>query len=48
MSRIGKQPILLPKEVKCTVGKDAKVIITGPKGVLNQFIHSAITVVVEG
>ncbi len=34
MSRIGKQPILIPAEVK-TEFKDGKVTVTGPKGELS-------------
>jgi large subunit ribosomal protein L6 len=47
MSRIGKQPIQLPKgvEVKLT---GTKVSVKGPKGQLERSLHSSIGVAVEG
>lgn len=46
MSRIGKQPIPLPKGVTVTV-KDGVVSVKGPKGELSQSIHPQIQVAVE-
>ena len=43
MSRIGKMPIQLPKEVTVSVDADL-VTIKGPKGVLNQRLNSGVTV----
>jgi len=38
MSRIGKQPILIPDEVDVTIN-DLSVLVKGPKGSLNINIH---------
>ena len=38
MSRIGKQPIVLPSGVTATVGKDNVLTVKGPKGELKQAI----------
>jgi len=38
MSRIGKQPIALPKGVTVTVGSDNVLTVKGPKGELKQTI----------
>ena len=46
MSRIGKIPILLPKEVKVEI-KGQLVLIKGPKGENKQLIHNRITPLVE-
>jgi large subunit ribosomal protein L6 len=47
MSRIGKQPILVPSGVTITV--DSKeVTVTGPKGTLTQFMLPNLTVQQEG
>jgi len=46
MSRIGKQPITLPKGVKIDVG-DGVVGVTGPKGTLSQTINPDMTVAIE-
>ena len=40
MSRIGKQPIILPAGVTCTVAKDNTITVKGPKGQLTQAIDS--------
>ena len=41
MSRIGKKPILLPKEVKVTY-QDSILTVKGPKGTLTRTIHHAV------
>jgi len=40
MSRVGKQPITIPKGVEITVGKDNLVTVKGPKGQLSEKINS--------
>ena len=47
MSRIGKKPILLPKEVEFNVS-NSLVLVKGPKGELKKEINPAIKVSVEG
>ena len=47
MSRIGKQPVTLPKGVSVNVGKDNIVTVKGPKGELKQTIDRDITVEVK-
>jgi large subunit ribosomal protein L6 len=47
MSRIGKQPVHLPKGVTVTVGKDNVVAVKGPKGELKQAIDRDITVEIK-
>ena len=44
MSRIGKQPVILPKGVTITVGNDNVVTVKGPKGELKQAIDRDIKV----
>jgi large subunit ribosomal protein L6 len=39
MSRIGRQPIEIPGGVDVTVGEDALVTVTGPRGTLSQRVH---------
>lgn len=46
MSRIGKQPIPLPKGVEVTIDGNA-VAVKGPKGVLKREFSSKMTIVVE-
>lgn len=49
MSRIGKQPVTLPKGVTVTIGKDNVIAVKGPKGELKQAIDRDIKVdVAEG
>ncbi len=48
MSRIGRQPIVLPAGVTVTVGEDNIVTVKGPKGTLTEKISPVITVKVEG
>jgi large subunit ribosomal protein L6 len=47
MSRIGKQPVTLPKGVTVTVGGDNLLIVKGPKGELKQAIDRDIIVEVN-
>jgi large subunit ribosomal protein L6 len=47
MSRIGKQPVVVPAGVTVTVGKDNIVSVKGPKGELKQTIDRDITVEVK-
>lgn len=48
MSRIGKNPIAIPKNVTVQVDKGNSVTITGPKGSLTEKIHPALEIVQEG
>jgi large subunit ribosomal protein L6 len=47
MSRIGRMPIALPKEVKVACDP-SKVEVTGPKGLLTQPLPQGISVSVDG
>lgn len=47
MSRIGKQPVIIPNGVTAAVGKDNVLTIKGPKGELKQAIDRDITVEVK-
>ena len=47
MSRIGKQPVVLPANVTVSVGKDNLLSVKGPKGELTQSIDRDITVEVK-
>ena len=47
MSRIGKQPVILPKGVTVIVGKDNVVTVKGPKGELKQAIDRDIVIEIE-
>ncbi|MBI3980554.1 50S ribosomal protein L6 [Candidatus Microgenomates bacterium] len=47
MSRIGKAPIKIPETVKIK-NEDAKLIVSGPKGELTQFLVREIQTKVEG
>jgi large subunit ribosomal protein L6 len=46
MSRIGKNPIVLPAGVEVTVGE--QITVKGPLGTLNTAAHPAVKVEVEG
>jgi large subunit ribosomal protein L6 len=46
MSRIGKKPVPIPSGVKVEV-KEALLHVEGPKGILNQPLHSHIKVEIE-
>lgn len=47
MSRIGKQPIIIPAGVKLTVSGQ-KVSVEGPKGKLERVLSDAVSIKVEG
>lgn len=47
MSRIGKQPVVIPSGVTVTVSKDNVVTVKGPKGELKETIDRDITVEVK-
>jgi large subunit ribosomal protein L6 len=47
MSRIGKQPVIIPAGVTVTVNSDNVVTVKGPKGELKQTIDRDITVEVK-
>lgn len=47
MSRIGKQPVVLPDNVTVSVGKDNLLSVKGPKGELTQSIDRDIIVEVK-
>ena len=47
MSRIGKQPVVVPSGVTVTVGKDNQLIVKGPKGELKQSVDRDITIEVK-
>lgn len=47
MSRIGKQPVVIPAGVTATVGKDNVLTVKGPKGELKQAIDRDITVEIK-
>lgn len=48
MSRIGKLPIELPKDVKVNVSDKNEVTVKGPKGELKQVVDPGIKVKVDG
>ena len=48
MSRIGRQPIVLPAGVTVTVGEGNLVTVKGPLGTLSDTIRPSISVKVEG
>jgi large subunit ribosomal protein L6 len=43
MSRIGKQPVVLPKGVSVTLSAD-KIVVKGPKGQLERSQHPRVTI----
>lgn len=47
MSRIGKQPVVIPSGVTVTVNKDNSITVKGPKGELKEAIDRDITVEVK-
>ena len=47
MSRIGKQPVVLPSGVTVTVSKENQLIVKGPKGELKQSVDRDITIEVK-
>lgn len=48
MSRIGKQPVSIPKGVTVTVGSDNVITVKGPKGELKENIDRDIKIEVVG
>jgi large subunit ribosomal protein L6 len=46
MSRVGKNPIIIPAGVEVSVG--AQITVKGPLGTLNAAAHPSVKVVVEG
>jgi len=48
MSRIGKQPVVIPSGVTVKVGEDNVITVKGPKGELTQAIDRDIKVEVNG
>jgi large subunit ribosomal protein L6 len=47
MSRIGRQPVALPKNVEITLGDDNNVSVKGPKGQLDRKFPRSITLARE-
>ena len=47
MSRIGKTPIKLPKDVSVTLSHDGNVHVEGPKGKLNWLLPNVISLRIE-
>jgi large subunit ribosomal protein L6 len=47
MSRVGKNPIVLPDKVKATI-TGRTLLVEGPKGKLSRDVHPAIDVQIEG
>lgn len=47
MSRIGKQPVIIPVGVTVSVSKDNAIIVKGPKGQLTQAIDSDMVIEVS-
>jgi large subunit ribosomal protein L6 len=47
MSRIGKQPVVVPAGVTVTVNKDNQLTVKGPKGELKQEVDRDITIEVK-
>ncbi len=47
MSRIGKQPVIIPAGVTVTVGNNNTVVVKGPKGELSQAVDRDIKVEVK-
>ncbi len=46
MSRIGKKPIIIPKDVKVEI-KDGAVFVEGPKGKLNRSLSERLTLEIK-
>lgn len=47
MSRVAKSPVLLPKGVELSVGKES-VTVKGPKGTLTQHCNKLVSITTEG
>ena len=48
MSRIGKNPILIPEKVEVTITGENLVVVKGPNGELAQKVDPSITVIQNG
>ena len=48
MSRIGREPIVVPAGVTVTVAEGNNVTVKGPLGELNQSFHKELTIAQEG
>jgi large subunit ribosomal protein L6 len=48
MSRIGKNPVTIAKDVIVSIGPDNVITVKGPKGELKQPIYSDIKVTIQG
>ena len=48
MSRIGREPIVVPAGVTVTVNAGNNVVVKGPLGELSQTFHSQLTIAQEG
>lgn len=48
MSRIGRNPIVLPAEVSVTIEDGNNVKVKGPKGELNRKLHPEMLIEIEG
>ena len=46
MSRIGKKPVIIPKDVRLEL-KDGQIFVEGPKGKLNRSVSSRITLEIK-
>ena len=47
MSRIGKQPVVVPAGVTVTISKDNQLVVKGPKGELKQEVDRDITIEIK-
>lgn len=48
MSRIGKQPIVIPEKTEVVMGDDGILVVRGPLGTLSRRLRGEIAVAVEG
>lgn len=47
MSRIGKQPVPLPKGVEVSTASDGVITVKGPKGTLSRAIHPDMAILIQ-
>jgi len=47
MSRIGRQPVIIPEKVTVNIEKDNLVTVKGPKGVLKKTFHPKINITLK-